>query len=397
MYGDRAQFSLEAGMKKTLAALAVLFVTLGGGIAQAQDLTGTWQGKLPLPPNAPPQPNGITELRMVFKISKDAANALRVVAYSIDQTPQGFAGTATVQGTTVTMSVPALGGGFEGKIAADGNSIVGTFNQGPGKLPLTLARATGDAVWAFPEAPAALRAMAAAANPSFEVATIKPARPEMQGFGMTMRGRDVIAFGTLMNLITISYGVQDKQVEGLPAWATVDKYEITGRPDTDGIPNDRQFKLMIQKLLADRFKLALHRDKKEQSVYALTVARGGPKLTPSAADPNGPPGLGMRALANMVATNISMADFAGYFQSVVLDRPMVDQTGLTGRYDFTLRWTPDDSQFRGAGLRVPPPPDNATLPNLFTAIQEQIGLRLESTRAPADVLVVDKVDKPSEN
>jgi len=385
-------------MKKIGTALAMLVVLLTSAIAQAPDLTGTWQGKLALPPNAPPQPNGLTELRMVFKITKDTTNALRVVAYSIDQTPQGLAGSATVQGTTVTISVPVLGGSFEGKLSADGNSMAGTLNQGPSKLPLTLARAAGDAVWAIPEAPTALRPMAPAANPSFEVATIKPARPEMQqGFGMTMRGRDVIALGTLMNLITLSYGVQDKQVEGLPAWATVDHYEITGRPDTEGIPNDRQFKVMIQKLLADRFKLALHRDKKEQSVYALLVARAGAKLTPSAADPNGPPGLGLRALGNMFATNITMADFAGYFQTLVLDRPVVDQTGLTGKYDFTLRWTPDESQFRGAGLRVPPPPDNAPLPNLFTAIQEQVGLRLEATRAPADVPVVDKVDKPSEN
>ena len=384
-------------MSKVFAALATLVILLTGAIAQAQDLTGTWQGKLPLPPNAAPQPNGITELRMVFKISKDTTNALRVVAYSIDQTPQGFAGSATLQGTTVTISVPVLAGSFEGKLSPDGNAIAGTFTQGPAKMPLNLARATGDTVWAIPEAPAALRPMAAAANPSFEVATIKPARPEAQGFGMTMRGRDVIALGTLMNLITLSYGVQDKQVEGLPAWATVDHYEITGRPDTEGIPNDRQFKVMIQKLLTERFKLALHRDKKEQSVYALTAARAGAKLTPSAADPNGPPGLGLRALGNLFATNITMADFAGYFQTLVLDRPVVDQTGLTGRYDFTLRWTPDDSQFRATGVRVPPPPDNATLPNLFTAIQEQLGLRLEGTHAPADVLIVDKVDKPTEN
>jgi uncharacterized protein (TIGR03435 family) len=76
---------------------------------------------------------------------------------------------------------------------------------------------------------------------------------------------------------------------------------------------------------------------------------------------------------------------------------VVDQTGIAGKFDFTLTWTPDDSQFRGMGVRVPPPPDNATAPNLFTAIQEQLGLRLESTKAPAEVLVIDRVEKPTEN
>jgi uncharacterized protein (TIGR03435 family) len=93
-----------------------------------------------------------------------------------------------------------------------------------------------------------------------------------------------------------------------------------------------------------------------------------------------------------------MANFAGTMQMVVLDRPVVDQTGLAGRYDFTLNWTPDETQFGGAGLRVPPPSDNANAPpGLFTAIQEQLGLRFESTKAPVDVLVVDRVEKPTEN
>jgi len=385
-------------MKKILVALAMLVALLTSGIAQAQDLTGTWQGKLPLPANAPPQPNGLTELRMVVKITKDAAGAWRPVVYSIDQTPQGVTGTVTLQGTTVTIVVPAFGATIDGKLSPDGNTIAGTFVQGPGKLPLTLARATGDAVWEIPEAPAALRMMPKDAEPSFEVATIKPARPEDRRYGITFRGRDVVTFGTtLMNLVTFAYGVHPKQVEGLPEWATTDKYEITARPEGTGIPNDRQLKSLFQKLLAERFKLALHRDKKEQSVYALTAARAGSKMTPSAGDPNGLPGLGFQGLGKLVVVNATMADFAGLFQTSVLDRPVVDQTGITGRYDFTLNWTPDESQFRGMGLTIPPPPDNATLPSLFTAIQEQVGLRLESTRAPADVLVIDKAEKPTEN
>ena len=100
----------------------------------------------------------------------------------------------------------------------------------------------------------------------------------------------------------------------------------------------------------------------------------------------------------MPARNATMAEFAGVMQSAVLDRPVVDQTGLPGRYDFLLRWTPDEFQFGGLGIRVPPPADNADAPpDLYTAIQQQLGLKLESTKAPAEVLVIEHVEKPSEN
>jgi len=98
------------------------------------------------------------------------------------------------------------------------------------------------------------------------------------------------------------------------------------------------------------------------------------------------------------AINATMADFAGVMQTAVLDRPVVDQTGLPGRFDFTLTWTPDESQFGGLGVKVPPPTDDASAPpGLFTAIQEQLGLKLESTKAPVEVLVVDRAERPSEN
>ena len=94
----------------------------------------------------------------------------------------------------------------------------------------------------------------------------------------------------------------------------------------------------------------------------------------------------------------TMGDLAGVMQTAVLDRPVVDKTGLQGRWDFTLRWTPDETQFAGMGVRVPPPSNDPDAPpGLFTAFQEQLGLKLEASRAPVEVLVVDKIDKPSEN
>jgi len=155
---------------------------------------------------------------------------------------------------------------------------------------------------------------------------------------------------------------------------------------------------MVQKLLAERFKLAFHRDKKELSVYAITVGKNGHKLTKSEGNPSGLPGLFFRGLGNLPVTNATLADFAGVMQTAVLDRPVVDQTGIVGRWDFTLNWTPDEFQFGGLGVRVPPPGNAADAPpDLFTAVQEQLGLKLESTKAPAEVFVVDRAEKPSEN
>ena len=113
---------------------------------------------------------------------------------------------------------------------------------------------------------------------------------------------------------------------------------------------------MLGKLLVDRFKLTFHREKKELSVYALTVLPTGHKLTKNDTDVNGLPGLFFRGLGVFPVRNATMGDFAGTMQAVVLDRPVVDQTGLEGRYDFTLTWTPDETQFGGRGGQALLPP-----------------------------------------
>ena len=177
-----------------------------------------------------------------------------------------------------------------------------------------------------------------------------------------------------------------------------EKYDVTGQPQAQGIPNLFQLRAMVRQLLTDRFKLAFHRDMKELAVYAIVVGNRGPTLTKNDTNPNGLPNLIFKGLGVLPAMNATMADLAGVMQSAVLDRPVVDKTGLPGRYDFTLTWTPDESQFSGLGVRVPPPSGDANAPpGLFTAFQEQLGLKLDSTKAPVDVLVVDRVEKPSDN
>ncbi len=169
-----------------------------------------------------------------------------------------------------------------------------------------------------------------------------------------------------------------------------------------GQPNTAQLKMIIQKLVADRFQLKFHREKKELSVYAIVVAKAEPKFKKSEADPNSLPGLmfggaGPAGGLNFNVRNATMAEVAGVLQGSVLDKPVVDQTGLSGKYDFTVKFTPDATQMTGFGPR-PPAADNPDAPpDLFAAFEQQLGLKLQGAKASVDVLVIDKVEKPSAN
>ena len=355
-----------------------------------QSLADTWQGTL----------HAGRDLRTVVKITKADGGGYKAVFYSIDQGGDGFPVTKiTLDGTTVKMVLQGVGS-YEGKLSADGKTIAGNWSQGPTPLPLNFTRATPETEWTIPPPQPKLPPMDANANPSFEVATIKPSKPDDQRKAFIVQGnRFQIINQPLVQILCFAYDVQAKQLIGLPPWAETDKYDIDAKPDGEGAPSGKQWKTMIQKMVAERYKLTFHPDKKELSVYVLSVAKGGPKLTKSEGDPNGLPGLFFRGkLGDLGVRNANMADFTGLMQSAVLDKPVINQTALTGRFDFTLVWTPDDSQFSGMGVKIPPPTDNTSAPpNLYTAIQEQIGLKLEATKAPADVMVIDHVEKPSEN
>lgn len=366
----------------------VALVAVSAGTLRAQDVAATWQGTLQA---------GGQALRIVIKITNEGG--LKAVMYSLDQGGAGLPGTVAVDGSVVKISMPGIGGAYEGRLNADGRSLSGTWSQGGGSLPLTLARATAETAWAVPAGAARPVPMAATATPSFEVATIKPSRPDTPGKLITVRGRMIVTVNTTVSdLATFAYGLHPKQLAGGPSWLESDKFDLNGEPDTPGVPNTNQLRGMLQKLLTDRFKFAFHHDKRELSVYALTVLKSGHKLTKNDTNPNGLPGLFFRGPGVFPVTNATMADFAGTMQAVVLDRPVVDQTGLAGRYDFTLTWTPDETQFGGRGGGLAPPADPSTAPpGLFTAIQEQLGLKFESTKEPVDVLVVDHVEKPTEN
>jgi uncharacterized protein (TIGR03435 family) len=238
-------------------------------------------------------------------------------------------------------------------------------------------------------------------TPSFEVATIKLTSPDERARYIRMQStHQFLARGyTLRALVSAAYNLPPRAISGGPDWVDLERYDILAATPGETRPNLDEQMAMLRKLLDDRFNLAFHREPKELSVFVLTVAKGGIKLKESSAPPDDQP-----VLVNTVypgekiflpARNATMAQFASMLQRAVLDRPVVDQTNLSAKYDFDLEWTPDDTQFGG---NLPPvQPQNATKPDLFSALPEQLGLRLDSSRAAIDAIVIDRVEKPTAN
>ena len=356
--------------------------------AAKTNIDDTWQGTL----------HAQKELRSVLKITKGPDGALKSIFYSIDQGGQPLpVKTTTFAGGELKLGIDIIDGTFVGKMSPDGTSITGEWKQGEKALPLILLRATPETAWAIPEPPKKLPPMAADADPSFEIATIKltPADFKGKGFGGPP-GSFMTRGTTLDDLIMFAYRVHTKQILAAPDWADGERFDITAKADTPGAPSEKQTQLMMRKLLTARFGLKYHEDKKDMSAFVLTVAKGGPKLDKSSDDANSPSGFGFRALGNLTFRNITMPNFASWLQTV-LDRPVVDHTQLEGRFEGTLKWNPDETQFAIFG----PPPHPSTAPDappdLYKAIQEQIGLKLDAAKTPVSVMVLDHVEKPSEN
>jgi uncharacterized protein (TIGR03435 family) len=369
---------------RRLAVWAMGLALLCGGALRAQetDLAGTWQGTMQTG----------KDMRVVLKISKGAGGGWQGILYDIDdayRASQGMASSSmSLHGADFAFAIASTDGSYQGKMTADGSSILGTWTLGKDAHALNLVRANAETAWAIP---APNKVMPADADPVLEVATIKPTDPSMTRDGINLRGRQfVVENKTVEFLLTAAYGLQAKQVVGAPGWYSSDKYDVAGTPDVEGQPSLKQMQAMLKKLLADRFGLVVHWDKKEMNVYAIQVAKTGPKIAKSLGDPNSLPSQNGNGNANGRVdrySNVAMKDFAFILQ-FFLDKPVVDQTGLSGKFDFVLKWTPNDATVTDA---------TTASPGIFTAMPEELGLKLESVRAPADVLVIDKLERPSEN
>ncbi|HEY5214651.1 MAG TPA: TIGR03435 family protein [Acidobacteriaceae bacterium] len=235
---------------------------------------------------------------------------------------------------------------------------------------------------------------------AFEVATIKPAAPnEKASRYITMQGTDrfVEKYYTLKLLIAAAYDVSPRVISGGPAWVDSDHYDILAVTPGEVRPTREEQMAMLRSLIADRFKLKLHREPKEFSIYQLEVAKAGPRLklsTASADDPARLISVVYPKFIRLPARNATMHDLASVMQRAIFDRPVVDKTGLSGRYDFDLQWASDETQFGG---ELPAAPADTPSPPLFIAMKEQLGLQLEATRGLADAVIIDTVERPSEN
>lgn len=268
--------------------------------------------------------------------------------------------------------------------------------------------------------------------PKFEVATIKPTK-EDEGRTMMMFTPDGISIhGVPMKmLLRESFGVEDDRILGEPSWVK-NRFDIEAKVDADDAPKLKDLKIdqrraMMLPLLEDRFNLKYHHETRDLPIYALVVAKGGVKMKETAPDPpvknddtkpdalpkadpansNGPPRLGRHSLMmndrgrlESTGTNTTMLV---HILSSQLGRTVIDKTALTGNYDYTLQWTPDDAGMpmgTGGGDAGPGKGEvspDAGGPSLFTALEEQLGLKLEAIKSTVDVIVIDHIDLPTEN
>jgi uncharacterized protein (TIGR03435 family) len=295
-----------------------------------------------------------------------------------------------------------------------------------------VARKAGSSLAVGVAVAVAVGGLSAAQSPSFEVASIRrnASNDGMIGLQMQPGGRMTFTNAPPRMLITRAYGVQTFQVVGGPDWLTSERYDITAKAP-EGSTSPAQLNLMLQSLLADRFKLMLRRETRELPVYFLVKAREdgrlGQGLMPAAVDcsaargraagpppgPTAPPRAGgpgtlappagdCRAMIAPGRLTVSGQPIGVVANALAnqLGRPVIDKTALTGAYDFELTFTPE-----GRGMPIGPPPPGAPplppidpdAPSLFTALQEQLGLKLDAGRGPVEVLVIDSAERPMED
>ena len=265
--------------------------------------------------------------------------------------------------------------------------------------------------------------------PKYDVAAIKPTSESKGLFMFTYTSDGIAATGVAtQTLLVEAFHVEDDHIIGAPAWVKTKRYDVQAKvapedsPKLDKLTFDERGSMLVS-LLAERFNLKYHHESREMPGYALVIAKGGPKMKVSdiQAPPPKPPDqqtnpkhegeggdtprrepmLRMMGRGHVEAVGTDMGILANVL-SGQLRRTVTDQTGLTGNYDFTLQWTPDDAPPPMAGGAEGGPPrnesgSNSAGPSLFTAVQEQLGLKLQSEKRPADIIVIDHIDPPSEN
>jgi len=269
---------------------------------------------------------------------------------------------------------------------------------------------------ALPASPAGAAPMAA---PAWDVSTVKPGSPDARGsiFSITPDGMKITNMPLWM-IVREAFGVENDRLFGGPSWSKTSLFDIEAKVSPDDGPKlktltTEQRRQMMVALLEERFGLKFHHETRDLPMYELVVAKGGVKMQASKPDPQGPdPGPGqvpsperhmlmMHGRGHIESVGTGMSGLVRHL-SGQLGRTVVDKTGLTGDFDFKLDWTPDDTASAMTKANNPSPGDSTTSqdtagPSLFTALEEQLGLKLESTKGPVDVIVIDQLEQPTAN
>jgi len=350
---------------------------------QAQSIVGTWQGTLP----------GDRQQRIMLKISKADDGTLHGSGYELGT------GWAALVMTSTKFSPPLLeteqsyaGIAFKGKLSEDAKSMEGTWTEGKDTLPLKLELATPETMWT-PDY-AAVAEMPANADPTFDVATIKLTPPDQQNAKYGVRTRNFRAVNqTASQMICWAYHLQPRQLEGAPPWMDAVHFDVAGRPDLPGQPSEEHYRLMLRKLLADRFGLKQHMVEKVVSVFALTAEKTPLPLTKS--------DLSVIGYRKEIQTKqagdgqlqaqflfFSMHDFADWLMNFIRDRQVVDETGVAGLFDLTMK-VPMDVMGPGSTEE-----DRGVA---FIQALRPLGLKMVAKKEAISMMEIDHVEKPSEN
>jgi uncharacterized protein (TIGR03435 family) len=242
-------------------------------------------------------------------------------------------------------------------------------------------------------------------QPAFEVTSIKPANPDIKPFGIVFMPESLTAHAPVNMLITTAYSIPLKELEG-DSPILKENFDIEAKAAVNSIPPNASprerntlMRLMLRTLLEQRFQLTIHKEVKERRVYALAIAKNPPALKPSPPDTDCPLGSSCSRRRAGPAVGLTLPDadlpYLAYILTTFVDRPVVDRTGIQGHFDIELPpWNPGIIQFDPNNDEPLPDPNGGTI---FTVLQEKLGLRLVSSRAPLDIYVVDHVERPTPN
>jgi uncharacterized protein (TIGR03435 family) len=367
--------------RKHRCAVCLLLILLFASGAFAQTLPGVWQGTLPVDRNG----------RIVVRMALSDAGALRGTFQRVDSD------TAALPFLSLTASAGALVAesdifhvAFRGKLSTDGQTLAGTWMQDQKSYPLTLMRTAPEQAWQH--GGAAVAAMPVTADPSFEVASIRPSAPGTKGYRYDLRTRDFGAHNvSLSDLMKFAFQVRARQISGASAWMDEEKFDIAGKSDAPGQPSVDQYRVMVRKLLMERFQLRFHTLQQSFPVYALTSTGPQSAMTPTNPDLN-TYGISLKQDPGSDTTQVrfsseSMPEFVDILMNFIEERQIVDESGLSGRFDFTMILPTSALQS----------PDHGERSTAFLRAVQPLGFRLVPKSALVPVMVMDHVERPSAN